>query len=327
MTIMIQRKKLTVTLETVTPMFLAGANQQSAELRAPSFIGALRYWTRAALGGVLGDSNLDALKKAEEEVWGSTNGSGSLTISVSHPELSHRRINPLPHKNTGTSFEGFDAGQKFQLTMTHMRGREQTWDMGVASLLLMLAHGGVGRRSRRGWGTLRIASANLEKPALSKDMGNLILAPARMTAKQQISPLNWHVYRTLVVNQASESAQQLCQKMSLKGSPQQVYPAKFPVVSLKEQEMVNVVVQKPYQSGMDAIKAFGELEHKFGAGQAFGSANPRWASPLWVRVLPIKQPETGYVLAMTILKSKSGIENYDRLEEFISQWSLVKVKS
>lgn len=324
---MIEQRKLTVTLETVTPMFLAGADPQKPELRAPSFMGALRYWTRAALGGVLGDNNLEALKKAEEEVWGSTNGSGALTIAVSHPALSHRRMNPLPHKNTGTSFKGFDEQQKFQLTMTHVRGREQAWEMGIASLLFMLAHGGVGRRSRRGWGTLRIANANMEKSGLNKEMSNLILAPARMTAKQQIAPLNWHVYRTLVVNQAINSAQQLCQEMGIKCLSRQDYPAKFPIASLKEQEMVNVVVQELYQSSEDAIKDFGEREHKFGAGQAFGSANPRWASPLWVRVLPIKQPKTGYVLAMTILKSKSGIENYSRLEEFIGLWPFVEVKS
>lgn len=324
---MIVQRKLTVTLETVTPMFLAGANPQKPELRAPSFMGALRYWTRAALGGVLGDKNLEALKKAEEEVWGSTNGTGAARIAVSHPDLSHKRINPLPHKNSGTSFDGFNEDQKFQLTMTYTQGHEQAWEMGIASLLFMLAHGGVGRRTRRGWGTLRIVNANLETSALNKDMGNLILAPARMLAKQQIAPLNWYVYRTLVVNQAIESAQQLCKKMGLKSVSQQKYPARFAIASLEEQEMVNVVVQEPYQSGIDAIKAFGEIEHKFGAGQAFGSANPRWASPLWVRVLPIKQPETGYVLAMTILKSKSGIENYDRLEEFIGQWPLVEVKS
>jgi len=42
---------LTITLETVTPLFLGGADPRGApELRPPAFRGAMRYWLRAALG-------------------------------------------------------------------------------------------------------------------------------------------------------------------------------------------------------------------------------------------------------------------------------------
>ncbi|MGQ9600679.1 MAG: RAMP superfamily CRISPR-associated protein, partial [Anaerolineae bacterium] len=52
-------QRLTVTLETVTPLFLGGADPRGApELRAPSFRGATRYWLRAALGGTIGDNDL-----------------------------------------------------------------------------------------------------------------------------------------------------------------------------------------------------------------------------------------------------------------------------
>jgi CRISPR-associated protein Cmr1 len=45
---------LAVTLETVTPVFLGGADPRGApELRPPAFRGAMRYWLRAALGGVI----------------------------------------------------------------------------------------------------------------------------------------------------------------------------------------------------------------------------------------------------------------------------------
>ncbi len=50
---MSETPSLTVTLETVTPLFLGGADPRGApELRAPSFRGAMRYWLRAALGTV-----------------------------------------------------------------------------------------------------------------------------------------------------------------------------------------------------------------------------------------------------------------------------------
>jgi len=44
----------TVTLETVTPLFLGGADPRGApELRAPALRGAMRYWLWTALGGVI----------------------------------------------------------------------------------------------------------------------------------------------------------------------------------------------------------------------------------------------------------------------------------
>ena len=47
-------KRLTFKLQVVTPLFLSGANQQVAELRPPSIRGALRFWFRAMMGGVVG---------------------------------------------------------------------------------------------------------------------------------------------------------------------------------------------------------------------------------------------------------------------------------
>lgn len=40
-------KKITFEIETITPMFLAGAEQGKAELRAACLKGLLRFWWRA----------------------------------------------------------------------------------------------------------------------------------------------------------------------------------------------------------------------------------------------------------------------------------------
>jgi hypothetical protein len=51
-------------LETITPLFLTGADPRGEpELRAASIRGALRFWLRALLGGVIGDRDLDGLLK------------------------------------------------------------------------------------------------------------------------------------------------------------------------------------------------------------------------------------------------------------------------
>ena len=82
-------KTLTVTLETVTPLFLGGADPRGTpELRAPAFRGALRYWLRAMLGGAVGDTteNLHKLHACESAVFGSTDektgGASAVTIRL-----------------------------------------------------------------------------------------------------------------------------------------------------------------------------------------------------------------------------------------------------
>ena len=80
----IERRELELTLQTVTPLLLAGANNQMPEIRAPALRGAMRYWWRATLGGVIGDSNLDGLRLLETMVFGSPDkGSGGCGYGVS----------------------------------------------------------------------------------------------------------------------------------------------------------------------------------------------------------------------------------------------------
>jgi CRISPR-associated protein Cmr1 len=85
---------LSVPLETVTPLFLAGAEPRGApELRPPAFRGALRYWLRAALGGVLGD-DVSAVRQAEAAVFGSTDGASPVTVRLRHGPLPR----PTPYE-------------------------------------------------------------------------------------------------------------------------------------------------------------------------------------------------------------------------------------
>src|SRR5215472_11657363 len=67
-------QEVTFEVETITPLFLAGADQATAELRAPSFRGEMRYWLRALVGGMMGTGpdGLKMVKNAENEVFGAT---------------------------------------------------------------------------------------------------------------------------------------------------------------------------------------------------------------------------------------------------------------
>jgi CRISPR-associated protein Cmr1 len=96
-------QEVTFTLRTLTPLFLAGADQTKeiasdtfpeqfkyawrlkAELRVPSFRGNMRYWLRALVGGSIG-ANLDKLAKVnqlETAVFGATDTGSAVRIKVS----------------------------------------------------------------------------------------------------------------------------------------------------------------------------------------------------------------------------------------------------
>ena len=76
-----QSNTLILRLEAVTPLFLGGAEQQP-ELRAPSVRGALRFWLRAALGSIVGTSDLTAVRDLESSVFGDTGLASPIIIRL-----------------------------------------------------------------------------------------------------------------------------------------------------------------------------------------------------------------------------------------------------
>lgn len=171
--------KLTVTLETVTPLFLAGADNRTPELRPASFRGALRFWLRALLGASFG-SDLDGLREAESAVFGNTDGASPIVVRVSartQPGLAIGDRRPLIHTDApGRTFSlpAFAEGGQFTLTLASRPGQSCLPQEALASLLLMLNLGGVGKRSRRGFGSLRVVQARPQDLVLPDSIAELL---------------------------------------------------------------------------------------------------------------------------------------------------------
>jgi CRISPR-associated protein Cmr1 len=314
-------RRLTVTLETVTPMFLGGA-EQKPELRPPSIRGQLRYWLRAALGSVIGDQDTEALKDlklAESEIFGNTEGTGSVGVRLRQSDLTHEKIAPLPHKDSPTRFDGFLAKQKFHLTLVQQHGTQTTWLSALGALLLMVSFGGLGRRSRRGWGTLQIVHASVDEANLNDNWLSLLRF-------KPDSADDWQAYLLNSYKASRYACQQLCKDLNIeRGIAHR--PAEFAILGESNPGQVYKTI---YPRPEDAISEFGRREHNFGAGKEFGSADrPRWASPLWVRVFPVSIPNRGYVLSMALFESQSEVANYDRVKKFLEQWNtlLTEVRS
>src|SRR5437667_11504062 len=81
-----QMRKDIFEVQTLTPLFLSGADLNTAELRPPALRGVLRYWQRALLGGMLGtDAQGRALvQQSEQALFGSIEHRSAVNITIAH---------------------------------------------------------------------------------------------------------------------------------------------------------------------------------------------------------------------------------------------------
>lgn len=158
---------LTFTCETITPMFLTGADGSTPELRAPSIKGALRFWWRA----MHGDLSLEDLKKAEGEIFGNTKQRSKVIIVVDDAPERKSEDFLLPHKKQGKS-NTFAEKATFTISLKLVRNvciklsNERILVFNLDSLqwlfALVCVLGGFGKRSRRGFGSVWIKTINGE---------------------------------------------------------------------------------------------------------------------------------------------------------------------
>ena len=143
-------------LETVTPMFLHGENSRNLELRPPPFKSLMRYWWRTVQ-----DCNETFLREKEAALFGSTKGKSPFSIRIlGETKLDCRDYKPLPHRtdNRGFFADAYKVGQSFGLYLITKNGSNASTYEQIAKLGFLL--GGVGNRSRRGFGSIRVTSWN-----------------------------------------------------------------------------------------------------------------------------------------------------------------------
>jgi len=161
-------EEVTLELETVTPLFIAGGDQRNIEnegLRAPSLRGLLRWWFRAITGGVkfsLGDLNLKSIKEEEERIWGTTERQSRISVNTFPVSLRlltfHTKERGIRYLSYGVYERKYiDLGSQFKIHILfrHSISNEDRKKV-IATLWLLLNLGNVGSKSRKGFGSLRI---------------------------------------------------------------------------------------------------------------------------------------------------------------------------
>jgi CRISPR-associated protein Cmr1 len=160
---------LTATYSVVTPMFLGGAEPTSeAELRLPSFKGALRFWWRALMWGRVGD--IEELRKREAVLFGSSETGQSRVLMRLRQPLSE--TNTMPCRWPASSWERYTGygirdkgercfikcGREFTIEFNLRRCSRDQADQIIAAAKLFGLVGGLGSRSRKGWGSVTLTA-------------------------------------------------------------------------------------------------------------------------------------------------------------------------
>lgn len=168
--------------EIITPMFLGGSDTKKAEFRIPSIKGALRFWWRA----LYGSDDLNDMKKRESQIFGSTDEKSCFSISLKEIENIKPVLKNLPQgfkvqaQSRGKTFpisiveylafglceynkpqrknvytkEHLPEGSKIKILL-HIKNAAFK-DQILESLGLLVNFGGLGARSRNGFGSINI---------------------------------------------------------------------------------------------------------------------------------------------------------------------------
>jgi len=172
--------KIEATYEVVSPLFCGGADGRSAELRLPSFKGGLRFWWRALAWSRFG-GDLPRIKSAEDELFGSAQGgqarvrmrlsskrrgrvfatgrvidlgAGARYLGYGLLSAQSERGRPTVAKLTRSCLE---EPMKFTVLM-RLRGLADESEHLLRALRAYGMFGGMGARSRRGYGSLVLRS-------------------------------------------------------------------------------------------------------------------------------------------------------------------------
>ncbi len=167
-------KTITFSCETITPMFLSGADGSTPELRPPSIKGALRFWWRAMNGD---KSNM---REEEAKIFGGTDPAQRSKVMIRVLSNQPRKEDmeefaPLEHKKGERGYftkKGIKPSFKFKIKLSAPNIIEL--DKMKALFILVSVLGGLGNRSRRGFGAFMIIKID-EEPFQNPNTNTSIL--------------------------------------------------------------------------------------------------------------------------------------------------------
>jgi CRISPR-associated protein Cmr1 len=181
------------TFRVVTPLFCSGAESDRPELRLPSLKGVLQYWWRALAWSRLG-GNLATIRRHEDQLFGSSrSGQSRVLLRMVPPKLQTRSVGTVLTAVPGDSrpvgegarYLGYGVMEAFPSRSKGTKAGELTRacfpapfeftvhllcrDLDTCAIILLLDSlravgmlGGLGAKSRKGYGSLVLGSLKLD---------------------------------------------------------------------------------------------------------------------------------------------------------------------
>lgn len=147
--------------KTLTPLFINGPIKNKVELRTASLKGALRYWYRAAIA----EANIENLYKKENEIFGSTDSASTFIIKIKNLSKINAKSNIA--KKVLVYFNKHKAPalkQDIEFEVEIIIRSDQFQNEITSSLTIFTMLGGLGKRVRRGFGSIINKDDKFESP-------------------------------------------------------------------------------------------------------------------------------------------------------------------
>lgn len=141
-------------LMTVSPTFIAGADQNQPEIRTQSIRGQLRFWYRAYLGAL--ETDTQAIYQRESAIFGNTEQASAVSIQVQKVDTEIKSYRPVPHSSQRRfQSKALVPETYFELRYITPPSMRYPTELSHATSLWLLL-GGLGRRSRRMMGSVQM---------------------------------------------------------------------------------------------------------------------------------------------------------------------------
>jgi len=285
--------KLILKCRVITPMFMAGADGRTPELRPSEFKGMMRWWWRA----IKAEDDIGRLKKEEAEIFGGTGereGKSKVKIKI-NTALDNSDIidyQPLPHHIRNNCPVDNQSRCRKAFTLKAIGpGKEIEIEFSIPSLeiqnliFLTFVLGGFGKRSRRGFGSLHIIN-----PEIKINLENILQFLNGIENTYEINNSSINSSIKAIINRKKTSGN---------------YPWIKEIILGRNKEFNNFD---------EILKKIGMASHNH-SDPSLGDANPRMASPIYVSVVEIQNK----LIPIITLLNSSFPQNYPR-------WNINKQK-
>jgi len=254
-------KKVVFECEVITPLFMAGADGRKPELRPSEFKGMMRFWWRAAKAM----DDISELRRKEAKIFGGTGegeGKSKILIRLFWKQKSEGEFKPIYYKNF--KLQAYAPGSTFYTTfMSNSNEIRLSKNLFLLSVIL----GGLGKRSRRGFGSVRIIKMNNEEmnfpnlelilELLNKIENSYVIKKNKIVNSKKINFVPYPWIREIKIGKSSEDVDSILKKIN-------------------------------------------QASHKY-KDPSLGNFHPRMASPVYVSI--IKTDHNRYVPIVTTLNS------------------------